>query len=181
MKLASVQVTWDSANERRGPAELRSREVAANFPGVYKRVSTIEDQYLDLWTFWVGIDPRFLDQAASVVKSLEAVFEVECDPVFVETYLYGLQGFEAGLARTEKVSGVFRSIQPQVERALAQQAARSGITNVPGSGLEKNTILAVTREVAEKSIDAKPAKTKGQKRLPADDRAQATADDQEGS
>jgi len=46
----------------------------------------MQEQYLDLWTFWIALDYRQIGRAAEIVHSLESGIGIKCDPIFVETY-----------------------------------------------------------------------------------------------
>ncbi len=147
MKLARAQVVWDSAEGVKGPAELRSDPVKSQFPGVHRRVDTIEQQYLDLWTFWVCLDRRFVAHAAAVVDTLQNQIGLACDPVFVETYLKTLPGFAERTDRGKAVRATLQRLQPRVEQSLEQQAALDGVARVDDA-----TILAATRAIADAEI-----------------------------
>lgn len=85
-KLVRVNVTWDS-DDCTNPVELRSEVVRDKFPTVHARVRAVEEQYQDLWCFWVGLDRRQLGKAGAVIKALENRLAVQCDKMFKETYL----------------------------------------------------------------------------------------------
>ncbi len=126
MKLARVKVVWESAGGWKGPVELREETVANQFQGVGKRVRTIEEQYQDLWTFWIALDREYADRAASVVKTLGDLVGIGCDPTFVETYLQLHPEYAAGAARTEAITKVVREIEPKADQILANTSALDG-------------------------------------------------------
>ncbi len=147
MKLVKAQVVWDSTQNLQGPYALRSDEVKNQFPGIGKRVNVIEEQYLDLWTFWIALDREHIDCAHAVVRSLERELGVKCNPVFVETHLSKLPGYKDMESLGRRVSSTLQSIQPVIEKAVNDQAALDG-SRTP----DENTILAVIKNVVDKKI-----------------------------
>lgn len=143
MKLARAKVVWDSADGLQGPVELRDPAVKQPFPGVWKRVDTIEDQYRDLWTFWVAMDRQYDHRAPAVVRSLEDQIGINCDPVFKETYLYAIPGFRQHVESHRKISEAWRTIEPQVEEMLIQQSALDGQAHTDKAAILK-AIAAAT-------------------------------------
>lgn len=126
MKLVHVNVTWEQAGGWHNPVELRSDDVKQQFQGVHDRVATIEKQYLDLWTLWVGMHPDHLKQAPAVIDALSNEFQIACDPVFIETYAKTrLPGF----AKAAKIYGTLQDTLrtdylPDVDARLQAIAAR---------------------------------------------------------
>jgi len=145
MKLARAKVVWDSADGLQGPIELRADRVKQQFPGVWKRVETIEDQYRDLWTFWIGLDRRFAHRAAAVVRSLEDQVGIRCDEVFEETYLYGIPGYRENVNRGRRVSEVWHAMEPKVEEMLVQQSAYDGQQHTDDAVIRKAIAAAATQ------------------------------------
>ena len=128
MKLVRVNVTWEQAGSWRNPVELRSEEVKQQFQGVHDRVETIERQYLDLWTLWVGMQPDHLDLAPAVIDALSSEFQIACDPVFIETYAKTrLPGFAKAAKTYDTLQGTLRTDYiPEVSTRLQKIAAREG-------------------------------------------------------
>jgi HD superfamily phosphohydrolase len=143
MKLARAKVVWDSADGLQGPIELRSERVKQQFPGVGKRVETIEDQYRDLWTFWIGMDRSLSHRTAAVVRSLEEQIGISCDEVFEETYLYSIPGYRETVNRSQRVRQVWETIQPRVEEMLVQQSALDGQLHIDDVTIRKAITTAV--------------------------------------
>ena len=127
MKLAKAQVVWESAEGLRGPRQLRNEEVRLQFPGVAKRVETIENQYSDLWTFWIAMDRRYIRQAAGVIPLLQEYLGVGCDSVFSETYLRKIPGYSERSNMGKAIAKVWQGIEPEVEQILDNQAALDGV------------------------------------------------------
>lgn len=147
MKLARAHVTWESADKVNGPFELRGDEVQQQYSGVGQRVKMIENQYLDLWTFWIAMDRAYISQAATVVKSLEELIGVDCDPVFKETYLHSIPGYEEMDGKVREVSEKLQGLAGEVSERLAGQAARTGDAGLEGHGLDDAIVFAATRDV----------------------------------
>jgi len=127
MKLANVQVVWETADSALGgPVPLRDDLIKERFPGVYQRVRNIESQYADLWTFWVAIDRTVLAKAAPVVQSLEEAIGETCDSDFVETYLKQIDGYTEASKLSRRVTTKTRSLASRAQSVLGDQAARSG-------------------------------------------------------
>lgn len=147
MKLARVQVVWNSADRLQGPEELRSPAVANWFPGVHNRVDTLEKQYLDLWTFWILLDRRCLDHAAGVVRSIEERIGVECDRAFVETYLHShLSNYKQSAAGAKTVTELLQKLRPEIEEMVAERVAQGD------ADLNEGGILEVTKQLVEEKI-----------------------------
>jgi hypothetical protein len=136
------------------PVELRSEDVLRQFPGVHERVETIEKQYLDLWTFWIGIHPDYIRLAPSVVDAMSSELEIECDPVFIETYAKTrLPGF-SDAARTHKTMDDTwqKQFMPAVSHRLMDVAAR------PGSAVDSAVVADAIHSVAEEKRIATKSK-----------------------
>lgn len=133
MKLAEAHVVWESADKWEGPYMLRSNEVRAQFPGVGKRVQMIEEQYEDLWTFWIAMDRNLVEQhAAQVVTTLDEEIGIDCDTVFLQTYLHrNIDGFKEKYRRHKEVRRRTRKIEVDAERTLSGQAASDGYKQNP--------------------------------------------------
>lgn len=145
MKLANVQVVWDSsASTQRDPVPLRDPEVRRRFRGIHDRVMSIEDQYADLWTFWIAIDPAMIESAAAVIASLQEAIGETCDPDFVETYLKRkIFGFDDAQLLNTRVRAVTAKLESGAQRALRQDAARMGSAAPP---LSEDEIRSVIKE-----------------------------------
>ena len=160
MKLAKANVVWDSEKGLQGPAILRSEQVSLQFPGVAKRVRTIEDQYNDLWTFWIAMDRDYISHAAAVVRTLESQIGISCDPVFRETYLKGIPGFQESSQRNSAVERVLRELEPEVEDVLQSTSALDGDQHVDDA-----TIRAAVKSVVTKNPSKKRTSSKHQDKL----------------
>jgi uncharacterized protein len=157
MKLARANVVWDRGDSLEGPFELRSQEVKSQFSGVHNRVKLIEDQYLDLWTFWIALDASYLDRIGSIINTIERKLAIDCDLSFRETYLCRLAGFKESAAIGSAVSETFEaSVQPGVVEAIINLSNRSGDPAV-ADNVDQPTIIAAIRDHADKLI--KPNKT----------------------
>ena len=127
VKVAKAQVVWDAGEGLQGPDVLRNDRIKKQFPSVYARAAAIEDLYPHLWTFWIGIDRRFLSRAAQVVRELEARLDIPCDRLFRETYLYvRVPGFKDAEAQAQQIDLRLKPIVSQVHRTVAEQAAADG-------------------------------------------------------
>jgi uncharacterized protein len=168
-KLVEAKVIYDTTSGVEGPKALREIDkLGEHFRGVKERVDTIENVYRDLWAFWVSIDRRFAEQAPDVVDTLEEKLEVQCDPVFRETYLNRLPGFENRRRQLTQVKQIFSEIQPSVVEGILQQSALSG-SPTPDRGAVLEAIKAAAEEQAG---TRKPRKT-AEKRKKASDSASA--------
>ena len=65
-----ARVIWETATGTHWDIELREigKDQAPQFAAIAQRVRTMEDQYSDLWTFWVAMDRSHLGKAANVVE-----------------------------------------------------------------------------------------------------------------
>ncbi len=162
MKLVEAKVIWEHSDGWSEPVELRSEKVHSQFPGVWDRVQTIENQYQDLWTFWLAIHPEYVGKARTVIASLESELEIECDQVFLESYARShLPGFGESSTLLHKVEGTWQDeLMPAVTSRLLDRAAR-------GDSDVDNTIITDTiRSVAEEKV--KPT-SKGKRKVKKDD------------
>jgi len=126
MKLVRVNVTWEQPGGWHSPVELRSDDVKRQFPGVHERVATIEHQYLDLWTFWIGMHPEHVTQAPAVIDALEGELQIKCDSVFIKTYATPhLPGFAKAARTYGTVDNTWRTkFAPEVSKRASGIAAR---------------------------------------------------------
>ena len=149
MKLVRANVTWEQGPGWHDPVELRSKDVKRQFPGVHQRVATIEDQYFDLWTFWIGINPQYVEQAAAVNDALRTELQIDCDRVFIDTYaIPRLPGFAKGYNTFGTVERTWKTeYAPEVFGRVSAIAARPN-TTVDGSVVGK-AIRAVSDEKAK--------------------------------
>jgi HD associated region len=112
-KLAEVLVVWDVGGGLQGPCELRDDSLRQIFPGVAQRVQRQEEQYQDLWTFWVAIDQDHISEAAKVVRALEEGLRIQCDALFHDTYLVErVPGYREAEALAKSVD---RHLEPFVD------------------------------------------------------------------
>jgi len=93
LKEAKVMVTYDKVKEAMSNSttnpvavELRSAELAEDYPEISKRVLGLEEQYLSLWSFYGFLDPEKFGYAAGVKELLEREMGILSDPLF-ELYL----------------------------------------------------------------------------------------------
>ena len=126
MKLVKANVVWEQSGGWHEPVELRSDEVQHQFPGVHERVMTIEKQYLDLWTFWVGIHPEYIEHGPAIIAELEKRLEIYCDRAFLETYAKSKwPEFEESARLYEEIDDVWRSdLMPRVSQSVLQNVPR---------------------------------------------------------
>ena len=160
-KLVEANVVWETASGLQGPRALRNlKDVGAQFDGIGSRVKTIEDQYLDLWNFWIAMDRQYIAKAPEVVQALARNIEIECDLVFRETYLNLLPGFKERSDNFTKVVSALQQLEPSVMDAMSQQAALSGETS-----FDNSKILAAAEEVIHAKTEAKqPRRRKTEKK-----------------
>ena len=139
MKLVRANVIWEQPGGWHKPVELRGPEIHKQFAGVFNRVDSIEKQYLDLWTFWVGIHPEYITAAPGVIDALTTELKIECDPVFIETYAKPrYEGFKESAQLFENVEKTWRGeLMPEVSRTIIDMAAR------PGSEVDSSVITEV--------------------------------------
>jgi hypothetical protein len=127
MKLVKAKVIYETSTGIQGPKSLREiEEFGDHFRGFRDRVKTIEDVYRDLWTFWIAIDRRYIEQAPDLVEALEEQLEIQCDRVFRDTYLDKLPGFGVRRKHLGMVKHVAADLLPEVMESVTQQSALSG-------------------------------------------------------
>jgi len=153
MKLVKALVVWDAVDEPDQlcePALLRDVS-ALLFPSVRARVKMIEDQYNDLWTFWVAIERSYIQQAVGVVRSLERhLGNIKCDSVFERTYLYNPENFpdyQQQVEHREHVVAAFNTTLPEIEARIYDQASADGNYHE-----DEATILSVIAQVADEKV-----------------------------
>jgi len=159
MKLVRAMVIWEHADGWSKPVELRSEEVCNQFAGVWNRVHTVENQYQDLWTFWIGIHPDHTEKARAVVSSLENELGIECDRVFLDSYARThLPGFGESSKLFDQIEDTWQDqFMPSVTSRLMDRAARSD------ASVDDVIISETIRSVAEEKATPK-SKTKKKKR-----------------
>lgn len=159
MKLVQAHVVWDSADESNqicGPVELR-HEDQLPYPGVSKRIKMIEDQYLDLWTFWIAIDREYISSAAAVVETLEDKLDIICDTAFKKTYLHQIPNFREDTQNRRLITTTFKQkVLPSTSDRLMGQAALDGSTQP-----DETTILSAIGEVTDEQT--KPSSRRANK------------------
>jgi uncharacterized protein len=167
MKLVETLVTWETSDGNHHPVMLRSPEVRTTFPGVSRRVEGIEQQYKDLWAFWIAIDREYVDQSFVIQKSLESEFSIPCDPIFADTYLGRDSDLAPARVRSGQIQNAFEAIRPRVDIALAEQAAREGLTALKDKGVDPGSVLKAIEVTARESSDKaeEPAEKKKQRKL----------------
>lgn len=162
MKLVRVKVVWEQSGGWHKPVELRSKDVQKQFPGIHDRVDNIEQQYLDLWTFWIGIHPDYLKMVPGVIEDLSSGLDIECDPVFLETYAKDrLPEYAESAKLYDSVKNTLRkNIVPEVQRRLLDLAARPG-TQVD-EAIITDTIHNVSAGIGAGGKKAKKSEKTGQ-------------------
>jgi HD superfamily phosphohydrolase len=166
MKLVDVNVVWDQPGGIHPPVKLRSEEVHRQFPAVHDRVETIENQYLGLWTFWIGIHPEHIRKAPGVIAALSSEIGIECDPVFVETYAKTrLEGFAESAELQATLEDTWQTeLMPEVSQKILDVAARPG--GEVDSSVVTETIHAVSDQKRQTMKRTEKRGTSKQPRLP---------------
>jgi hypothetical protein len=101
----------------------------------------------------IALDRQYLGRTAAVVRTLEDKIGIECDPVFVETYLQTIPGYKESVGTIIAVEDVFHDLEPQVQEILAHQSSLDGKTHV-----DESSIRSAIKEVVEKGSISKKAK-----------------------
>jgi hypothetical protein len=151
MKLVRSQVVWESADKHHGgPHELGSLEVERKFSTIHKRVKMREEEYLDLWAFWINMDRDYIENAPSVIRTLEDRIGRECDPVFRETYLYNkIPGFNESWERGKTISRTMQKIEHKIEQEMEYQHSSLPLKNPEQ---DEVSILTTAKDVTEREI-----------------------------
>ena len=166
MKLVEVNVAWDQPGGIHPPVKLRSEDVQRQFPAVHRRVETIERQYLGLWTFWVGIHPEHIRDAPGVIAALSSELEIECDPVFIETYAKTrLEGFAESARLQATLEDTWQAeVMPEVSQKILDVAARPG--GEVDSAVITEAIHAVSAQKRQTTKKTEKRRTSEQPKLP---------------
>jgi HD superfamily phosphohydrolase len=159
MKLVRALAVWDSAEGLKGPAPLRDDIVRNAFPTVGDRVRAIEEQYRDLWSYWIAIDREYAERAPAVISTLESEIGIGCDPLFAETYLPShVPNFSATWERIQAVDRTLtRTLKPKVDFALANQAAADGKTHTDSASILAAAGAVIAKETKPRQRTGKPA------------------------
>ncbi len=159
MKLVEANVIWEHSDGWSEPVKLRSDDVQRQFPGVWDRVNTIENQYKDLWTFWIALHPNYVNKARSIIASLESELGIECDPVFIDSYAKThLPGFAESSKLFSQVEDRWEGqILPDVTTRLYDYAARTS------SDIDDATIADTIKTVAEEKVKVEGEKSRKSK------------------
>lgn len=125
MKLVNVNVIWEHSQGWHKPEMLRSDAVRRQFSVVHDRVKTIEKQYLDLWSLWIGIHPDHMSKGPAVVEDLSTGLEIQNDSVFVDTYVKKRSKIFLDSSKLhDDAKAVWQEeLMPDVDRKLQEHAA----------------------------------------------------------
>lgn len=136
MKLVNANVIWEQSNNSWSePIAMRDEKVKAQFPGVGSRIKTIEEQYKDLWTFWIALNPEYNSKARSIIDSLEEELNIKCDPVFFDSYpVKHIDGFDKSSIIFDNVDEIMKNIKHRVTSKIDRISAREN------SYVDKNII-----------------------------------------
>jgi HD superfamily phosphohydrolase len=165
MKLVRANVTWEQGGGWHDPVWLRDNEVKQQFPGVHDRVMTIEKQYLDLWTLWIGLHPDYLQNAPALISTLKDELQIDCDPVFIETYAkVRLPGFAKAAKTFTTLQDTLRDgYIPGISNRLASIAARDGAE--VDSTVVDEAIHALADEKKKKTVPKQEKRSQEQLKL----------------
>lgn len=164
MKQAEANVIWGS--DETGwinPVKLNKKEVEDQFEGVHNRVTMIQKQYLDLWTFWIALDRKHIDKAAAVVRVIGEHMEITCDPSFSGTSLVALPGYKENADINKQVRKVMSEVEADVESSLLHKVALDG-----QSHLDKSAILTAVSQVSADKAKGSAPKAERTKTKPKD-------------
>jgi hypothetical protein len=166
MKEVRARVIWETATGTHSDIELREigKDQAPQFAGIAQRVRTMEDQYSDLWTFWVAAHRDHLDKAADIVEKVEKATGIECDPVFRDTYLVAkVPGFERRASVLREVRDVTNGVQREVANRLMDKAARGEGQLLEPAVIEQTASTVYTERAAAREEPAKKRRTKDER------------------
>jgi HD superfamily phosphohydrolase len=169
MKEVKARVIWETATGMHEDIALREigEDKAPQFAAIVKRVQTIEEQYNDLWTFWVAAHRDHLDKAADIVEKLEKATGIECDPVFRDTYLVTkVPAFEKRASVLRAVRDGTNGVQREVADRLMGEAAREGGQPVDPAIVEQTAATVYTERAAAREEKAKKGGTKRKTEAP---------------
>ena len=163
MKIAKTHVVWDCAVGPPEPLEPIDLRIKQQFPLAYKRVSTLQDRYHDLWTFWVTLGREHLDKAAAVVASLQDEIGMPCDPLFATTALNEIDGYREAVTRRLLIRKELLHLEDAVDTKLQAStanatadglaaAAHDAIRDLVSSGVGGSDPPAIARK-RDKKLD----------------------------
>jgi HD superfamily phosphohydrolase len=89
MKAVKVNVTWQVQGHYTEPRQLRD---VSEFSTVHQRVQAIEQQYGDLWCFWVAVDKQHTHRTSDIIQAIEKRVGISCDRLFKESRLQVSEG-----------------------------------------------------------------------------------------
>jgi hypothetical protein len=97
-----------------------------------------------------------------VVRTLEELLEVNCDPDFIETYLKLLPGFESRWQLGRQIAKQTRKLGWRVQETLEDMAAREG-----SAAIDQRAISVAIARAAETLVDEEqPTLPLGSETLP---------------
>lgn len=162
LKEAKVMVIYDKvkeiiSNSTANPiaVELRSDELAEDYPEISERVRGLEKQYLSLWSFYGFIDPEKFGYAAGVKELLEREMGILSDPLF-ELYLDAKTEYRESKrieqAQAKRGAGARGHVYQGVLEMAARQGAEPTTETIDEDTLKRVVDAAYEQKTAE--VDA---------------------------
>lgn len=172
-KLVLANIVWEETTGMHDPIKLRDiGDIGDHFARVAQRIKAIEEQYLDLWTFWVAVDRSFLKQTPEIVRTLENKIGIDCDALFRESHLS--KEFPEFKARSENLAKVERRLQSfhsSILQSIEQTRALSGDNAVDDAVIDE----ALASELKQRPVSPRK-KTRDTPRLPGMDEEEDSAE-----
>lgn len=161
LKEAKVMVTYDKVKEAMSDTvttpvavELRSAELATDYPEISKRVRGLEEQYLSLWSFYGFLDPEKFGYAAGVKELLEREIGILSDPLF-ELYLGAKKEYRESKRIEQAQAKRSKEARARVYQGVLEMVARQD-ARLTGETIDEDTLERVVDAAYEqKAADAK--------------------------
>lgn len=158
MKAVKVNVTWEIQGHYAEPRPLRE---VKEFPTVHQRVQAIEQQYSDLWCFWVAVDKRYSTKSHDIAQAVERHVGLSCDRLFKESLYANLDMYQSD-PESYAFNQLIYNLLPVKERLAALEAPA---LNGKDSAIDQVIVRQMAIDVLQK-LNSPPAEAdlKGSKR-----------------
>ncbi|MFB0557103.1 MAG: HD domain-containing protein [Dehalococcoidia bacterium] len=157
LKEARVMVVYDKVREAlNGTAgkpvavELRSKELAQDYPDISSRVLSLESQYLSLWSFYGFLDPEKFGYSAGIKSLLEELIEVKSDEL-LELYLNEKKPYQESKRIELAQAATRKAARAQVYGTVLEAVARGGSDSIDDDTLKLAIDTAYQRRRQNKS------------------------------
>ena len=157
LKEARVMVVYDKVQEALNgisvkpvAVELRGEELAQDYPDISRRVLSLENQYLSLWSFYGFLDPEKFGYSAGVKNLLEELVDVKSDKL-LELYLNEKKQYQESKRIEQAQVDSRKTARAQVYSTVLEGVARGGSDSIDDDTLKLAVNTAYQQRRQKKS------------------------------